>query len=306
MMPNRDDTITFEGARRPDRQYIVSTSGIDIAVYEWGVPNSDPLLLAHGGSDFAGTFDVFAPLLAAGGWRVIAWDQRGHGDSGRSDLYGWSADLRDLKAVFDHVGHDPVVAVGHSKGGELLCDFTEAHPARIKKFVNLDGLPSRRPAPDIQDHERTQLRREDITTWLDYRRGLHDYNRRPGTLQEIVERRKKMNPRLSDEWLTYIATIGARQDPEGWRWKVDPAIRFGGFGPSRPYWGLYRMAGFSMPFLGVLGMVPEQMGWGTKPEEVMPWLPRHGRLEVLHETGHFVHIERPHRVAELVLEFLAQ
>ena len=304
-MPTDVSSVTYPGAKRPDRHYIVSTSGVDIAVYEWGEPDAKPVLLAHGGSDFAGTYDVFAPMIAAGGWRVIAWDQRGHGDSGRADLYGWTADLRDLKAVFDHVGHDPVPAIGHSKGGELLCEFTEANPARIAKFVNLDGLPSRRPAPDIQDHERSQLKLEDITTWLNYRSNLNEYERRPGTLDEIVKRRQKMNPRLDPKWLTYIATIGAREDADGWRWKVDPAIRFGGFGPSRPYWGLYRMTGFSMPFLGVLGMIPEMMGWGSKPEEILPWLPQNGRLETLEETGHFVHIEQPRKVADLVLEFLA-
>ena len=30
-----------------------------------------PLAIAHGGFDFARTFDVFAPTLAAAGWRVV-------------------------------------------------------------------------------------------------------------------------------------------------------------------------------------------------------------------------------------------
>ena len=54
-----------------------------------------PLLLAHGGFDFAGTMDVFAPLLADAGWRVVCWDQRGHGDSDHALLYNWDADVRD-------------------------------------------------------------------------------------------------------------------------------------------------------------------------------------------------------------------
>ena len=56
-------------------------------------------LLAHGGFDFAGTLDVFAPMLADGGWRVVSWDQRGHGDSDHAALYSWEADLRDAAAV---------------------------------------------------------------------------------------------------------------------------------------------------------------------------------------------------------------
>ena len=61
--------------------------------------DAPPLFLAHGGFDFARTFDLLAPRLAAGGWRVVAWDQRGHGDSDRAALYSWEADLRDAVAV---------------------------------------------------------------------------------------------------------------------------------------------------------------------------------------------------------------
>jgi pimeloyl-ACP methyl ester carboxylesterase len=59
-----------------------------------------------------------------------------------------------------------------------------------------------------------------------------------------------------------------------------------------------------MPLLGVLGLAPEEMGWGTQPEEVKPWLPPGARFVPLPETGHFVHIERPKVIADLVLDFL--
>ena len=95
--------VTYPGAQAPDRQYRIDANGIGLATYEWGDADAPPLLCVHGGFDFARTYDVFAPLLAAGGWRVVSWDQRGHGDSDRADLYSWDADLRDALAVFDHV-----------------------------------------------------------------------------------------------------------------------------------------------------------------------------------------------------------
>jgi len=67
---------------------------------------------------------------------------------------------------------------------------------------------------------------------------------------------------------------------------------------------MYRMGGLGMPLLGVLGLAPEEMGWGTQPEEVKPWLPPGARFVPLPETGHFVHIERPKVIADLVLDFL--
>ena len=62
--------------------------------------------------------------------------------------------------------------------------------------------------------------------------------RKPGTLDELARRRGRMNPRLSREWLRYLVTVGARSDADGWRWKIDPSLRLGGFGPWRPDWSL--------------------------------------------------------------------
>ena len=52
-----------------------------------------------------------------------------------------------------------------------------------------------------------------------------------------------MNPRLSHEWLRYLVSVGARHDDDGWRWKIDPALRLGGFGPWRPEWAMARLPG---------------------------------------------------------------
>ena len=61
-----------------------------------------------------------------------------------------------------------------------------------------------------------------------------------------------------------------------------------------------------MPFLAVLGRAPEVMGWGTAPERVLPYLPPGGRCEILDDVGHFVHIEAPDRVAEMVLDLVGR
>jgi pimeloyl-ACP methyl ester carboxylesterase len=298
--------ITYPGAARPDRRWTVDAHGVEIAVYEWGHPSAPPILCAHGGFDFAATFDLLAPRLAASGWRPVAWDQRGHGDSARAALYSWEADVRDAMAVLDAVTEAPAVILGHSKGAGLMGQLADAQPHRVAALVNLDGLPSRRPAPDIPNHDRTRMLAAELTAWLDHRRVAADIHRKPGSLEDLARRRARMNPRLSREWLLYIASIGARHDPDGWRWKLDPSMRFGGFGPWRPEWSLYRLSSLGMPFLGLLSLEPEVMGWGTRPEEVTPWLPRNARFEALEGVGHFVHIEQPDLVAELVVDFLGR
>src|SRR3954447_8612897 len=297
-------TITYPGARRPDVSRFIDAHGVELAVYEWGDPAARPLFFLHGGLDFAATFDLLAPLMADEGWRVVSWDQRGHGDSQRAALYSWESDVRDAFAVIDSVTDQPAPLLGHSKGGNLAMQLAEALPHRVSHIINLDGLPSKRPAPDITNHDRSRLLATDLQDWLDHRRKTATAQRRGRTPEELAERRSRLNPRLPKEWLRYIASIGARHDEDGWRWKLDPSMRFGGFGPWRPEWSLYRMAGLGMPLLGLLGLEFEEMGWGTRPEDVRLWLPRQGRLVTLANVGHFVHIEEPALVADLVLDFL--
>ena len=305
-----DEALTARAAvpdaRRPDRRRIVSSNGLKLAVYEWGDVNASPILLTHGGMDFAGTWDLFAPLLADGGWRVVAWDQRGHGDSEHAALYSWDADVRDAIAVIDTLSAGPIPVLGHSKGGGLLMQLGEMAPHRVSHLINVDGLPGKgRRMVDVPEHERSRMMASELTRWLEHRRSSATGQRKPGSLDELAARRARMNPRLSREWLRYLVTIGARKDPDGWRWRIDPSMRFGGFGPWRPDWSLLRMPGLGMPFLGILGLHMEEMGWGVKPADVEPYLPMGAEFHAL-ETGHFVHIEQPAAVAEIVLDFLAR
>jgi pimeloyl-ACP methyl ester carboxylesterase len=297
-------SLHYPGAHRPDRHRWVSSFGIRIAVCEWGAADAPPLFLVHGGSDFAGTFDVFAPLLAEAGWRVVSWDHRGHGDSDHAALYAWDADVRDALSVLDSTTPDPVHVIAHSKGGGMMLQLAEALPNRISKLLVIDGLPSPDPHPDVSDHEQHRLTAANLRQWLDHRRASASNLRKPGTLDELARRRKRMNPRLSDEWLRYLVTIGARMDPDGWRWKLDPSIRMGGFGPWRPEWSLDHLRDLRPPLLGLTATVEEEMGWGTKAEALIPYLPPGSRIIPFENTGHFIHIEHPREVADIALEFM--
>ncbi|HKY69102.1 MAG TPA: alpha/beta hydrolase, partial [Acidimicrobiales bacterium] len=298
------EIVTFPGARAPERRRSVDSHGVRIEVYEWGDADAPPLALAHGGFDFARTFDVFAPLLADAGWRVVSWDQRGHGASAHAAMYSWESDLRDALSVVDSVTSGPLPVVGHSKGGGVMVQFATALPHRVTAVVNLDGMPSRRAMPDVPDHERTKLLAGELGGWLDHRRRAATKTRRPDTLDGLAKRRAQMNPRLSHEWLRYLVSVGASNGDDGWRWTIDPALRLGGFGPWRPEWAMARLPGLSAPVLAVLGLEPELMGWATSPDDVEPNLPPGSRLVAYDDVGHFVHIEQPQRVAELVTGFL--
>ena len=298
------DVAVPEGARRPDRRRTVDAAGVALSVAEWGDEDASPVLFAHGGFDFAESLNRFAPMIADGGYRVVAWDQRGHGDSAWAHLYSWEADLRDASSVLATLPDGPLPFIGHSKGGSLMMYLANVAPHRVSALVNLDGLPSGNNMPDVSERERTRMQRNEMDGWLAHRRRLSGRRRRPGSLDELAERRGRMNPRMSIDWLRYLVTVGALEEGDGWRWKLDPTMRMGGFGPWRPEWSMLRLPGLGAPVMGVLGLELEAMGWGTRPADVLPYLPPGARLETLEGVGHFVHIEQPRLVADLILEFI--
>jgi pimeloyl-ACP methyl ester carboxylesterase len=303
MLPGDALFASYPGARAPDRRRTVDSGGVALAVVEWGDPAAPVVMLAHGAFDFARTFDVFAPLLADAGYRVVSWDQRGHGDSAHADFYSWMADERDMMAVIASTTSAPCMAVGHSKGGALLLHAIQAHPHHFSRFASIDGLPFRPPGLKAA-RERVAVPAQRITEWLDHRRRASQAQRRPDNLEGLATRRAQMNPRLSHEWLCYLVCHGAHRDADGWRWKIDPTLRRAGFGPYRWQWPVERLPLFPIPLLALFATVPEPMGWDAGPDELAPYFPPDSHIEVMRDVGHFIHIERPAPTAALVLEFL--
>jgi pimeloyl-ACP methyl ester carboxylesterase len=89
-----------------------------LMLHEWGSPAAGKTaLLIHGVMASSGMWVRVAPLLVECGYRVIAPDLRGHGESSYADSYtsdDFAADLVDSLPT----GTD--VAIGHSLGGRSL------------------------------------------------------------------------------------------------------------------------------------------------------------------------------------------
>jgi pimeloyl-ACP methyl ester carboxylesterase len=100
-----------------------------LKLHEWGSPTAGKTaLLIHGVMSSSGTWVRVAPLLVQRGYRVIAPDLRGHGESSYADSYtseDFAADLIDSLPT----GTD--VAIGHSLGGRsLLLAVDELAPGK--------------------------------------------------------------------------------------------------------------------------------------------------------------------------------
>lgn len=113
-----------------------------------GGPEAAPgVLLVHGWGSAARTFDALAARLAQR-YRVIVPDLRGHGATpAGADARPWTvgATVDDL-AVLARSAPRPLVAVGHSLGGQMVSTLAARHEGLVAGVVVLD--PAYGAGPD--------------------------------------------------------------------------------------------------------------------------------------------------------------
>ena len=119
--------------------FTVENAGTTIACREFaepGVPSDAPALVCVHGACVDGTFfDGIARELACG-YRVIAYDRRGCGESGDAadGRYDLAAQAADLQAVIEHVGA-PANVLAHSAGTLVTLELLRTNPAIVSRSM---------------------------------------------------------------------------------------------------------------------------------------------------------------------------
>jgi pimeloyl-ACP methyl ester carboxylesterase len=127
--PARDEPF---GQLRGRVVEVIADDGVPLHVEVCG-PDDAPvtIVFCHGYTLSLETWHYQQRDLAAEA-RLVLWDQRSHGRSGRSDPAHISIDQlgRDLTAVLDATtpGPEPVVLVGHSMGGMTIMALAQQQP----------------------------------------------------------------------------------------------------------------------------------------------------------------------------------
>ncbi len=174
-------TDTFDG-----------TDGTELLERAWEPdgPARGVILLVHGLGEHSGRYEQLGSFLAHEGFRVLSYDQRGHGRSGGTPGWVESFDhfLDDLSIVHARAAAraagTPVVLLGHSMGGLIvtayvleraeLPDFLVLSSPAIVPIVDQGGTPGVIDAaalssdPAVQHSYRTDplVLRERVTTDL--------------------------------------------------------------------------------------------------------------------------------------------
>ena len=117
---------------------IAEVSGVRVPFTDTDGPGL-PLVLAHG---FLMDRTMFDPQVSAlrSRFRVITWDQRGHGEADdAAEPYDYWDLAEDLAGLLDHLGLERAVVGGMSQGGFISLRFALRHPDRVAGLVLIDS-----------------------------------------------------------------------------------------------------------------------------------------------------------------------
>ena len=124
------------GAAGAPRQF---ASGREAAVRGEVTGEGTPIVLCHGLTATRRSVVHGSRRLERGGFAVIAYDARGHGESDPAPAgtgYGYPELAEDLGAVIeDQAGEEPVVLAGHSMGAHTAIAFSLRHPERVGALI---------------------------------------------------------------------------------------------------------------------------------------------------------------------------
>ncbi len=117
----------------------VNTNGIRMHVVEAG--EGFPVVMCHGFPEMWYSWRHQIRALAAAGFRAIAPDQRGYGETDRPEAieaYSQKQIVGDVIGMLDAMGIAKCVIVGHDWGGMTAWTAAQTHPERIERVVGVN------------------------------------------------------------------------------------------------------------------------------------------------------------------------
>jgi 3-oxoadipate enol-lactonase len=135
-----------------------SANGISIRYTDSG-GDGPPVVLSHGYLMDSAMFDAQVAALVPE-YRVITWDQRGHGGTAAAAPFSYWDSASDALALLDHLDIGQAVLGGMSQGGFVSLRAALLAPDRVRALVLIDsqaGLEDPAAVPAYEEMERIWL-----------------------------------------------------------------------------------------------------------------------------------------------------
>jgi pimeloyl-ACP methyl ester carboxylesterase len=192
-----------------ERTIFEGFEGLRLVADVRGDPDGWPVLFLHGGGQTRHAWGSTAEIVAAQGWRTVALDLRGHGDSdwAPNGDYSFTAFCADCVAVCDRLGKPPVL-VGASLGGmsAMLAEGTSDRP--VSSGLVLVDITPKTNADGIKR----------ITEFM--RSGFDGFDTLEAAAEAIAAYTPHRAKRVNPEGLKKVL----RQRGDRWYWHWDPLV----------------------------------------------------------------------------------
>ena len=271
------------------RVHSKSVGGLTFHYVTWGPESAPPLVLLHGLTSHARSWDALGLDLSASR-RVIALDQRGHGDSDRAPDgdYRVATMAGDVAGFVDALGLERFELLGLSMGGRVGIAYAGGHAARVERLCIVDI------GPEIHLPGMERIRQMMAAS-----------PERIGSEEEAVALARRANPRAPEAGVRERVRHGLRPLPDGGlEWKYDKALRdlmrHGGGRDMIDLWEPLRR--ITAPTLLVRGADSDVLS-AEVAKRMVDHLPD-GRLAEIPGAGHPVPMDQPEAFARAVRAFL--
>ena len=303
----------------------VDSNGIRMAVYEQG--DGPAAIMVHGFPELAFSWRHQFPALASAGYRAIAPDMRGYGQSdspGDVEAYGIAELVADLTGLLDAYELERAIFVGHDWGAIVLWHMAMLAPERIEKLLILN-IPHF-PRPPIDPIELFRKRLGDdfyIVNFQDSDEADQAFANDPGHFFDMLMRKNQVTraefDRLPPAMKVFSMLKAIRRSHAGGEplltneerdYFVNAFARSGFSGPINWYrnwsqnWrsmdGVDQLIKIPTLFIGA----SDDVIIGLEQIDAMRPLVADLTLEMLDPCGHWTQQERPQDVNRLMLKWL--
>jgi esterase len=272
--------------------HFVSVNNLRLHYLDWGNADLPPVLLLHGVRLQAHTWDM-AALLLRDHYRLVAVDQRGHGDSDWTSDAQFNNDtfelmLEDTRQLAEHFsahfGWKKFVLVGMSMGGIIAMRYAAKYPERLSALCIVDIAPETMHS-GVLSMEGFKIETETLSRFEDF-----------------LERAHKFMPHRPIAQLRYSLLHSLKQLPDGkWTWKQDH--RAGAVRRHAPLSDLWNdLPKISVPILLMRGAQSNVLAEDVAQRAAQAF--PDGRLVTIDPATHNVHSDNPNAFARELHTFL--
>ena len=265
---------------------------------------TETMVLVHGYPETWWEWRHVMPILASAGFRVIAVDYRGAGNSskpaGGYDKRTMAQDIQRL--LVDHLAvTSPVIMVGHDIGMTVAFAFAALYPASLKRLILVDAIVPGTPV--FKSFLTTgKLKNSNLAHffWHNARNNMAETltaGRERVYIQDFFDRIAfnlgAFGPEVIDHYTAFYAA------PGGMKAGFEVYRAFDQDGEDNEMW-LKQSGRLRTRTLFVVGA---ESFLGTMPETVLNEIAEEGSFTLIPRSGHYPPEENPEAFASAVISF---